>query len=61
MGPSILLYYEIDSRNDVRKLHTAVSCPYAPTELLVAVYTATIAATNMQVCAQVLACSAAEI
>ena len=47
--------------NDVCKLQTAVSCPYAPTELLVAVYTATIAATNMQVCAQVLACSAAEI
>ena len=32
-----------------------------PTELLIAVYKATIAATNMQVCAQVLACSAAEI
>ena len=47
--------------NDVRMLQTALSCPYAPTELLVAVYTAAIAATNMQVCAQVLACSAAEI
>ena len=34
---------------------------YAPTELLVAVYTAAIAANNMQVRAQVLACSAAEI
>ena len=40
-------------------LVAALTCTYAPTELLVAVYTATIAATNMQVCAQVPACSAA--